>query len=76
MTSESKHKGCSGAVSFPECDKKATVLFEDDWKEIRRVRGDNKGEVYTVPEHGMLSIRFPPECVGTPVKIFAKVIGE
>lgn len=66
-----KNNKCSGKVSFAECDKKATVLFDDDWEEIRRKRGEKKDEVYIVPDSMMISVRFPPRYIGQPVRFFA-----
>ena len=50
----------------------AIVLFCDFWEEIKRVQGKDAGKPYIVPESGVISIRFPPEYIGKPVKVFTK----
>jgi hypothetical protein len=37
----------------------AFILDQDAWEEMIRREGKDAGVEYTVPEHGVISIRFP-----------------
>jgi len=50
----------------------ATILFIDEWNEIRRRQGKQKEAPYIIPESGVISIRFPLEYAGQPALIYAK----
>lgn len=53
----------------------AYILDQDSWNEIKRREGKAAGTPYIVPEHGVISIRFPEEYRGkrAHVRVFVEV---
>lgn len=49
----------------------AHILFCDQWKEVRKVQGKEKGKAYTVPDNGI--IKLSKQYIGKKIRIFVEV---
>lgn len=47
----------------------AIILNQESWNEVLRREGKDAGTPYIVPEHGVISIRFPEEYRGKEAKV-------
>lgn len=47
----------------------AFILDQENWDEVRRREGKEAGIPYVVPEHGVISIRFPEKYRGKEAKV-------